>query len=457
MHGVMTKSVWLYIVFAFCVILVVFASSWGVYRCGEEIRHDMEKEVQGEVWEAIGLLSEFCRDKDKNAIFEEENGMLEYTIHGKKVTRILKDSSLFMTLNVHVAYDTRDERKWTLRHLWKLVLIGSWNEKTPVLPMMSVMKDSVGRIKDMISRDWNADAQFFYMKFPLGVLTKDVLYVFCESPRGEIWRRARVKVLAILGVSCFLLGGLGVLFGRFRRERRNALFRKGVTRLYRHDLRLPITVLLNRAYMLEQKAGERLTGEEQVWVREITLETRRIREAIEKLALLQACEYDLHPKREIVDVNMLVKQVVERSAWDSMASYPYTIIMDIRALRATVLGDYDLLESVVLNLVANALKYARGIVQVCVGTRAGKKGRVILWVEDNGKGIEPSDIERLFDYRFRSDGDGAIAGTGVGLCLVRSIVRLHGGRICVKSRKGKGTLFLISLPYKREWLWKKKD
>jgi len=106
-----------------------------------------------------------------------------------------------------------------------------------------------------------------------------------------------------------------------------------------------------------------------------------------------------------------------------------------------------LLELVVQNLVANALKYGRTDGQIVL--RASQEGRfVVIHIDDDGDGI-PSELrDRVFDRFFRSDtGDRRTAGTGLGLYICREIVTAYGGTIAALTHPvGKGTRMCASLP-----------
>jgi two-component system OmpR family sensor kinase len=99
------------------------------------------------------------------------------------------------------------------------------------------------------------------------------------------------------------------------------------------------------------------------------------------------------------------------------------------------------------NLLSNAIKYSpgAGIAKITAGI---EDGWLAIDVEDNGIGIPPGDIDRLFERYFRGSNVSGIVGTGVGLNLVKMVVDLHGGDIAVASEEGKGSRFTVRLPIK---------
>ncbi|MGB9897109.1 sensor histidine kinase, partial [Thermanaerothrix sp.] len=110
-------------------------------------------------------------------------------------------------------------------------------------------------------------------------------------------------------------------------------------------------------------------------------------------------------------------------------------------------ADPDLLKQALFNLVDNAVKYTRLQGEVSVITTYNN-GYITFAVRDNGIGIAPLDLPRLFEKFYRSGRREAYEqrGTGLGLAIVKSIVERHHGRIWVESQLGKGSVFYVELP-----------
>ena len=106
--------------------------------------------------------------------------------------------------------------------------------------------------------------------------------------------------------------------------------------------------------------------------------------------------------------------------------------------------DADKLETIVVNLVANAIKYAPGRGRVSVKL-AMEEAYITLEVTDNGPGIPPDQLDHIFERFYRVDGTG-VEGSGIGLALTKELVDVYGGTISVSSAVGKGTTFRLRLP-----------
>jgi signal transduction histidine kinase/FixJ family two-component response regulator len=123
------------------------------------------------------------------------------------------------------------------------------------------------------------------------------------------------------------------------------------------------------------------------------------------------------------------------------------LVVDLAELPHPVLVDPQQLETVVVNLLSNALKFTM-VGEVRVVVRASDRAAV-LEVLDTGMGIPEEDLPFVFDRfrRGRAPAARSVEGTGIGLSLVRKLVELQGGEIAVRSRPGAGTAFRVELPW----------
>lgn len=113
-----------------------------------------------------------------------------------------------------------------------------------------------------------------------------------------------------------------------------------------------------------------------------------------------------------------------------------------------VRADPDRLEQVLGNLVDNAIKYGRNEGTVTIRAQAVDSGQVELAVADDGPGIPPEALERVFERFYRVDKARSReqGGTGLGLSIVKHIVQTHGGKAWARSKPGEGATFLFTLP-----------
>jgi signal transduction histidine kinase len=151
---------------------------------------------------------------------------------------------------------------------------------------------------------------------------------------------------------------------------------------------------------------------------------------------------------EVVPVAPLVDDVLRdnRLALEQAAM---VVERDVPGDLPDVQGDAAALRRALANLVANAVKFAASGGWVAVRAAAGAgEGKMVLRVEDRGPGIPREERERVFEpfYRGPAAERNATPGSGLGLSLVRHVVRAHGGRVRVEGREGGGTAVVVELP-----------
>ncbi|MGH9750455.1 MAG: PAS domain S-box protein [Candidatus Polarisedimenticolia bacterium] len=117
----------------------------------------------------------------------------------------------------------------------------------------------------------------------------------------------------------------------------------------------------------------------------------------------------------------------------------------------TVRCDRNRITQVLVNLLTNAVKFNRDGGGITLTTRRGEPGFLEVDVADTGIGIPPEAIDRIFERFYQVDGGAGrrYEGTGIGLSIVRDILRLHGAGIRVRSEVGKGSVFTLTLPLAR--------
>jgi signal transduction histidine kinase len=214
-----------------------------------------------------------------------------------------------------------------------------------------------------------------------------------------------------------------------------------------HDLRTPLTIIKGAVVELHEGRAEPLKPQQSMLVGLARRQVERVERMVVSLLDLSRLESGrARVDRKALDACATVRRVTgdfTRAA----AERALRIETDCEPGAPAVFADPDLFEQLVVNLVDNAIRFARGLIVVRV--RASAEGALELSVQDDGIGIPPEKQKLLFTRfsqleRARA-GDG-YKGTGLGLAICKEIVGLHRGRIDLVSEPGKGTLFLVSLP-----------
>jgi len=145
-----------------------------------------------------------------------------------------------------------------------------------------------------------------------------------------------------------------------------------------------------------------------------------------------------------LDLNALLQDAVERA---QMATETHRVIADLDLALPVVTADSDRIVQVVSNLLSNAVKYSPHGGNIRLTSRL-EPDMVHVSVSDEGAGIPPEFIGKVFGRyeRFESNHASKVTGTGLGLAISRQIVELHGGRIWVESEVGKGSTFHFAIP-----------
>ena len=152
-------------------------------------------------------------------------------------------------------------------------------------------------------------------------------------------------------------------------------------------------------------------------------------------------------ERKPVSFKNLVREIVSRHEPDKDRKQQ-TLTLDMPSEPITVNADYLRLGQAISNLVSNAIKYTPDQGDIKVRIWQPDTANVQLEVEDNGYGIPEQSHEKLFTefYRVKTKSTRGIAGTGLGLSLVKSVVEAHDGEVWVKSAEGEGSTFYMLLP-----------
>lgn len=119
------------------------------------------------------------------------------------------------------------------------------------------------------------------------------------------------------------------------------------------------------------------------------------------------------------------------------------------AEKIIIWGDETELQSVFMNLFDNAVKYSDDVPKISVRIKKAGDRKVQIFIKDNGIGLAPNELKRIFKrfYRVTNPSTQGKKGTGLGLFIVQSIIKRHGGKISADSNgEGKGSTFIVQLP-----------
>ncbi len=179
------------------------------------------------------------------------------------------------------------------------------------------------------------------------------------------------------------------------------------------------------------------------------LDMDRLQSTIEQVLLAGSVRSRRKSQRAPLDLPELVRECVDR------LQRSHDLPLDALQYKSTlpsgetavVLGNGDELRAAVSNLIDNSIKYSGSRVRVWIEVAKVSATKVAVRIRDEGIGIAPDELKRVFGRFYRSPGTLRARGTGLGLYIVRSVARRHGGRASGASEgKGRGSTFTIELP-----------
>ncbi len=215
------------------------------------------------------------------------------------------------------------------------------------------------------------------------------------------------------------------------------------TRAIVHELKTPITPVLAAVELLLEEIKEApLRGLVESIDRSASNLNRRIDELLD-LARGELNMLRIYP--EPIDPATLLQEITNETMPMAVKNRQ-SFVLDMSQSLPSIQADRDRVRQVILNLLNNAFKLTPAGGQVTLSARQDDSNLVIA-VSDTGPGMSVEEQERLFNPYYRVENDRQrLSGLGLGLAIASIFVKLHGGRIWVKSAKGKGSTFSFSLP-----------
>ncbi len=335
----------------------------------------------------------------------------------------------------------------------------SATEKFPLLPRpltAGVQYDSMGSfiITDHYGIElYRSAAQYTSPFTARDTIGKDMGDLYAEATLrpevadqliiGGLPRSRLPLILGLLGMTAVLIGTALV---QLRREYELARLRTDFISGVSHELRTPLAQI--RMFAETLVLGRvRSDEEERRSLGIIDQEARRLTHLVENLLHFSRSERQVaHVAPEPTALAPLVQEVIEGFAPLAAARGVSLRAAVTEGLVAPV--DPGAMRQMLLNLLDNAVKYGPAGQTVTVGAAAGSNGGARLWVDDCGPGVPRADRERVWDrfWRLERDRDSAVAGSGIGLAVVRELATLHRGRTWVEDADSGGSRFVVELP-----------
>ncbi|NUQ00753.1 MAG: CHASE2 domain-containing protein, partial [Armatimonadetes bacterium] len=299
----------------------------------------------------------------------------------------------------------------------------------------------------------------------LSVLTALALVGLWSAASWTAWRLLRLELhqteVWCVVAACLAVGVYVRLHSEMLLHRQNALHadeerrrlaeldeaKRAVIGTVVHDLKVPVAIIKGQALTLAADPDRELGPE----VHEEFLNT--IAAQCDRLTSMTEDILDTDPqrvltvRREMVDLRRLVAHVLEMHE----ATAPHHVFRVEAEPLPPIPLDLGKMTRVLNNLISNAVKYSPEGGEVLVTIRRHADDEVAIAVRDQGIGMTPEQVSRLFGLFVRVlDDQAAIPGTGVGLYSAKRLIEAHGGRAEVSSQPGEGSEFVVILPVTAE-------
>ena len=268
-----------------------------------------------------------------------------------------------------------------------------------------------------------------------------ILYQQLQEANTQLERRVAQRTHALMQAN----RRLSAQWLRLQRVNR---FKNEVLGTVAHDLKNPLGVILGRTEMLNELISSGASREG------VTVQVDHIRDAAKRLTAMvdhlisdaMADAFDITIRREAVDVAALVGEVAEANR--PLAVNKQQTITVSGPPNVVTMCDADRVREAIDNLISNAVKYSPngGMISITV---TQEDDSTIVRISDDGSGLSPEDLGRLFGrfQRLSAKPTAGESSTGLGLSIVKRIIDMHGGQVTAESKgPGKGSTFTIILP-----------
>lgn len=241
--------------------------------------------------------------------------------------------------------------------------------------------------------------------------------------------------------------GLVVVLSDITRLKRLEQVRRDFVANVSHELKTPLSAVIGYLEALQDGTADSPEVRND-FIRRLRLQARRMARLVDDLldlAVLESSTVSL--SKDLVHAKILAEKAADNLAPTASAKGQKIVLADSEHWQTPVPGDEPRLVQALSNLLDNAVKYSPEGSAITIDCHL-QNGFLVFSVNDEGPGISDEHLPRLFERFYRVDKSRSreLGGTGLGLAIVKHIVELHGGRVGVESRPGRGSRFWISLP-----------
>jgi two-component system, OmpR family, sensor histidine kinase SenX3 len=262
------------------------------------------------------------------------------------------------------------------------------------------------------------------------------------------WREVALLVLGIVFFNLLIFGlvlNTTFLIREIRQNEQHDAFINAVT----HELKTPVASI--RLYLETLKTRDVDEHQRQEFYNIMLADNDRLSKTVEQVLRASRTRHRRrHISKSAINLGEMVRECLELARVQYGLNETHLMYKESpEASNARVSGDIDELRAAFANLLDNAVKYSDEQVRVVVSVSAADEKRVTVRVADQGIGIPQTQLKRIFKRFYRVPGRfmARVKGTGLGLFIVKSVVKKHGGSVYAESAGvGHGSTFTVQLP-----------
>lgn len=230
---------------------------------------------------------------------------------------------------------------------------------------------------------------------------------------------------------------------RLAKEDELQTMRRRFTSMVSHEFRRPLTTITTSIELLEHYRGRMTEEAVQKHFGRLHEQLDEMKELLDDFLILMRAETGMR-ELKLADVNLgaLCASLIEELRPTAGEQHP--LQFHCSQAMETIRADEKLLRQAISNLLTNAIKYSPAGGEVRLEVKPGSE--IEIHVSDQGIGIPPQDLPRLFEPFYRASNVGDLSGTGLGLSIARQAAEAHGGSLQIARTDASGTEFVLTLP-----------
>jgi len=276
------------------------------------------------------------------------------------------------------------------------------------------------------------------------------VYFPAEGAYGTL-HESKYVLLSSMAIILIIIGSFYFTISTIFRQKKLSEVKNDFINNMTHEFKTPISTISLAGEVLSDKTIEKSPETVERYLHIIRNENKRLGGMVENILQAATLEKgELKLKISETDIHQVISDVLQ-SLNLQIQNKQGEVVTELKAQRYALFADRMHIGNIIYNLIDNALKYCAQAPHITITTSNDMSG-ITITVKDNGIGIRKEDQRKIFDtfYRVHTGNVHNVKGFGLGLSYVKAVVEKHGGHIEVDSELGKGSTFIVYLPFSND-------